>query len=330
LEESSARPPQAAATLNKLERGSEDEERPLVILDAGFATKKNLKWLKDNGYGYVVNITRNKREQYADKFDGGGFVDIPGRQPEEKIEVKIVEDNKSEGDRLLLCRSKRRRDKESAMLSKAEDRLVEDLEKLSRRISKGQLVDPKKMAENLGRLKERHPRAARYYDMELADAVLKYSRRSEALEDAERMHGNYIIRTSQTDFKPAELWNLYMTLLKAEEGFRMMKGTLGLRPNYHQKEYRADGHVFITIIAFHLLTWIQAKLRLAGDNREWKSVRRLLQTHSLVTTRMPLEDGRVVRIRKASDPDRRQSDIYSAFNINPDKRGSFHNTTEHD
>lgn len=308
-----------AATLKKLERGSEEGERPLVILDAGFAAKKNLKWLKDNGYGYVVNITRGKRAKYTDKFDSDGFEEISGRNPEEKIEVKIVDDKDSPGDRLLLCKSKRRREKESAIFSKAEQRLLGDLDGLRKRISKGQLVDPEKIAEAIGRLKERHSRVARYYDITIEEGIVEYSRRSDAADDAERMNGNYMIRTNQADFKPAELWDLYMTLLKAEEGFRMLKGTLGLRPNYHQKEQRVDGHVFITIIAYHLLTWIQAKLRLAGDNREWKSVRRILQTHSLVTVRMSLMDGRVVRIRKPSDPDHRQTAIYSVFGINPGK-----------
>lgn len=307
-----------AATLRKLGRGSEDEELPLVILDAGFATKKNLKWLKDNGYGYVVNITRGKRAQYADEFDSAGFEEVPGRDPEDGIEVKIIADKASQGDRLLLCKSKRRRDKETAIFSRAEERLLSDLEALCSRVSKGLLVDPAKIAEKIGRLKERHPRVARYYDIALKDGIVEYERMSEAAGKAERMNGNYMIRTNQTDFEPAELWDLYMTLLKAEEGFRMLKGTLGLRPNHHQKEQRVDGHVFITIIAYHLLSWIQAKLRLSGDNREWKSVRRLLQTHSLLTVRMPLQDGRVVRIRKPSDPDSRQTAIYSAFGINPD------------
>jgi hypothetical protein len=42
------------------------------------------------------------------------------------------------------------------------------------------------------------------------------------------------------------------------------------------------------------LTWIRETLR------------RLLSTHSLVTTVMPLKDGRVLRSRKASLPDPEQ------------------------
>ncbi len=37
--------------------------------------------------------------------------------------------------------------------------------------------------------------------------------------------------------------------------------------------------------------------------------------HSLVTTRLPLEDGRVIEIRKPSRPDAEQALVYSRLGI---------------
>jgi hypothetical protein len=54
------------------------------------------------------------------------------------------------------------------------------------------------------------------------------------------------------------------------------------------------------VLAYHLLCWVREKLRDAGDVREWKTLRR---THCLATTRLPLEDGGVLYIRKANLPD---------------------------
>ena len=48
---------------------------------------------------------------------------------------------------------------------------------------------------------------------------------------------------------------------------------------------------------------------------EWNTIRRILRTHSLVSTRLPLEDGRIITIRKASNPDAEQSRIYAALGI---------------
>jgi len=95
----------------------------------------------------------------------------------------------------------------------------------------------------------------------------------------------------------------------------MLKGSLGVRPNYHQLEHRVDGHIFISILAYHLLTWIQYKLENAGDKREWKTIRRLLSTHSLITTRLQLKEGRIISIRKPATPDAEQARVFNLLGI---------------
>src|SRR5690606_30485411 len=87
------------------------------------------------------------------------------------------------------------------------------------------------------------------------------------------------------------------------------------RPNYHQIEKRVEAHVFISVLAYHLLCWVREKLRERGDMRDWKTVRRLLSTHSLATTRMPLEDGRLLHIRKPTIPDAEQAQVFQKLGI---------------
>ncbi|MFU8781468.1 MAG: hypothetical protein ACNA71_10675, partial [Kiritimatiellia bacterium] len=79
---------------------------------------------------------------------------------------------------------------------------------------------------------------------------------------------------------------------------------------------RVDGHIFISVLAYHLLCWINKKIEAAGDKRTWRTLRRLLRTHCLLTTRLPLEDGRIISIRKASVPDEEQDRIYQMLGIN--------------
>ena len=112
-----------------------------------------------------------------------------------------------------------------------------------------------------------------------------------------------------------------MTLLQAEEGFACLKGSLGLRPNYHQLEERVEAHIFISVLAYHLLCWVRRKLRDSGEVRDWKTLRHLLSTHSLATTRLPLEDGRVLHLRKATVPDAEQAQVYQKLGI--DWKGEF-------
>ena len=102
----------------------------------------------------------------------------------------------------------------------------------------------------------------------------------------------------------------------AEDGFRSLKGDLGLRPNYHQIERRVEGHIWITIMAYHLLSWIQGMLRQSGDNRRWATIRRVLQTHCYTTLIVPIKGGKTYRIRKAGEPEEGQKTIYDKIKVN--------------
>jgi len=301
--------------LKHLGRAGEEGSLPVVILDAGIATETNLALLKEQGYAYLVNVTRGSRTKYTEQFRADDFAVLPGRKESQQVEVKSIAHPEVEGDRLVLCRSKKRRDKEQAMLSTAEKRFLAEVEKLRQRVTLGQLKDKDKIHKAIGRVLAKHPRVARYYQLELLDAEISLQRKDTALNNAYELCGDYVLRTDQA-FDANVLWNLYMTLLKAEEGFRMLKGTLGLRPNFHQKEKRVDGHIFISILAYHLLCWINQKTQAAGETRTWRTLRRVLRTHCLLTTRIPIEDGRIISIRKASVPDEEQARIYRMLGIN--------------
>ncbi len=231
------------------------------------------------------------------------------------MEVKTIIDPEDPETQLVLCRSMKRREKEHAMLSKAEQKFIDDIEVFKKRISSGRLKDEKKIHKAIGRLIQKHPRVSRYYDIEYINGNISAERKDISIATAYELCGDYVLKTDQT-FEAEVLWQLYMTLLKAESGFRILKGTLGLRPNSHQIEKRVDGHIFITVLAYHLLCWINMKLENTGDYRSWVTLRRMLRTHSIVTTRFPLEDGRTVSVRKASVPDEEQIKIYNLLGIN--------------
>jgi transposase len=154
---------------------------------------------------------------------------------------------------------------------------------LATRIAAGRLIDPEKIQRKIGALQKKHPKVQRYYSIKLRDGTLIAERKDAQMEQALGLCGDYVLKTDK-QLDADQLWQLYMTLLKAERGFRMLKGSLGLRPNYHQLEERVDAHLFISVLAYHLLTWIHHQLELCGDTREWKTIRRLLSTHSLVST----------------------------------------------
>jgi len=104
-------------------------------------------------------------------------------------------------------------------------------------------------------------------------------------------------------------------LTDIEDAFGCMKSELGLRPIYHQKDTRCDGHIFITLLAYHLLHTIRFKLRQKGVRFCWTTIRRQLSTHVRITTTMKREDGKVIRIRKSSKAEPAHHVIYDALNL---------------
>jgi transposase len=305
-----------ARMLDRLLLPEEGEERskPVIILDAGFASAANLALLKERGLGYLINVTRGHREQHAAEFASGGFEPVPGREPGRTVEVKAIDDPENPGGSLVLCRSAQRREKELAMLSQAEERFLADVKALQKRVSGGKLKDPGKIERAVGRLQKKHPRAARFHSLQVEDGVLTASPVEDKRQQAGELCGDYVLRTDR-ELGAAQVWSLYMTLLQAEEGYACLKGSLGLRPNFHQTGQRVEAHIFISVLGYHLLCWVRERLRESGDNRDWKTLRRLLSTHSLVTTVLPLEDGRVLRVRKPSVPDPEQALVFKRLGI---------------
>ena len=298
------------ARLDHLEVG----EKPVVILDAGFASAGNIALLKERGYAYLINITRGSRTKYAADFAAEDFMPIPGRPAHQQVEVKTIVNPDDPDQQLILCRSQQRRQKEIAMISNAEARFLSDATALHERIKKGRLKKPHLIEQKIGRLQKKHPRVNRFYTLERRETGLHIQRNDEKMEESLELCGSYVLKTDQS-VDAITLWELYMSLLKAESGFRMLKSSLGLRPNYHQLESRVDGHIFISVLAYHLLNWIRQKLEASNDPREWNTIRRILRTHSLVSTRLPLKDGRIVTIRKPSNPDAEQTRIYTTLGI---------------
>ena len=178
----------------------------------------------------------------------------------------------------------------------------------------GRLRRASLIERRIGALQKKHPKVQRFYKLSHKDGGLLAVRNEAAMEDAVSLCGDYVLKTDQT-LPAAELWALYMTLLKAEAGFRMLKSSLGLRPNFHQLEGRVDGHIFITVLAYHLLSWVREHFQRQGDLREWSTIVRLLRTHSVVSTRLKLKDGRILQIRKPSLPDAEQQRVYDLLGI---------------
>ena len=127
--------------------------------------------------------------------------------------------------------------------------------------------------------------------------------------------GVYCLRTNLDDWDPQALWRTYTMLTDLEAVFRSLKSELGLRPIFHQKQHRSDGHLFITVIAYQLVQIIRRRLAALGETASWTTLRRILQGQHRVTATFRRKDGRTLHVRKATQAEPQQLEIYNALRL---------------
>ncbi len=292
-------------------QGEDLGSKPCVIIDGGIASEDNLKTLRAHGYDYIAVGKRPTRVSYEEAFDKLTFREISEREGKPVVKVASLD---KDNERIVLCYSESRGEKEKQIISKAEEKYLKDIEKLKQRILKGKIKKVASAERALGRLIERHSRVTRYYETAITEVeekiTLTANRLEEKYEKACKLSGKYYLRCSRKDLNDSEIWKIYIMLTKVESSFRALKTNLGLRPVYHQREDRCDSHIFITILAYRLLHWIEYTLREKGEIKSWSTIRRLLQTHAYTTIVCPCVDRSIYHIRAAGTPDSTQKDIY--------------------
>jgi transposase len=184
-------------------------------------------------------------------------------------------------------------------------------------VKEGKLKEEGKIHEAIGRLKERYPRVARYYQIEY-DAEskgLRFLEKAEKKAVAEELDGGYLLKTDRQDMEAEEIWRTYMLLTRAESAFRDMKSPLRERPIFHHLAHRTQAHIFLCVLAYHLLVAIEHTLREAGDHRSWETIREELSTHQVVTVVLPTTSGEELHIRRATKAEANHQDIYRKLRI---------------
>ena len=314
-----------ATMLDRLAERAGLKEGATVVVDRGMAYDENIAEFKKRKLHYVVASRQPERDRWlADFEDTEGFSPVL-RQPsplnpaqkKSSIEVKT---QTADQQTYVLCRSEQRIAKDRAIRAKQEARLRADIDKLAKRIADGRLVKAAKINQAIGRLKERYPRVARYYRLSYDEPNRTLSAEFDADKHlhAERLDGCYLLKTSREDLSGDELWRIYILLTRAENAFRDMKSPLAERPIWHHLEQRTDTHIFLCVLAYHLLISIEKTLLDKGVHTSWATVRDILKTHQICTVVLPTDDGSCLRIRKAATPDSDVQQLYRHLDISPD------------
>lgn len=303
-------------TLKKILKALGAKEGNTVLIDAGVATEDNLRWLKEGGYHYVC-VARGKPFIREEQQNEEGLITIK-EEKDNKVEARLY---RGKDEKILYCRSKLKKAKEQSMKDAFRKRFEAELEAVKESLHKKRGTKRyEKVAERIGRVKERSHGIHRYYKIELAkgedgkvkDIRYEYNKEQEA---EERYSGTYYLRTNRTDLSEKQIWDLYITLSGVEDSFRTLKSELGIRPIFHYKKARIKGHIFITLLAYHILNAIRFTLREKGYFMRWDIVREGLSTHVVNTISMKTEEGKHLYIRNTSKPEVFHREIYKALRL---------------
>jgi len=293
-----------------------------VVVDRGLAFDDNLQQITVRGYHYLVASRPGERNDHLDDFeDGDRWQEIvrepsptnPGQQ-----KTRVMVKRKLVGDEVhILCQSDGREAKDRAIRAKHEQRLLGELQKLQHRVATGKLKDAAKVHQAIGRLKERYPRVARYYAIgyEASTASVTWVENVERKAVATRLDGGYLLKTDRQDLTDEEIWRTYLLLTRVESAFRAMKSPLCERPIFHRLAHRVQTHIFLCVLAYHLLVAIEKLFLEAGLHTSWATLRDELSTHQVVTVVLPASNGDVLKIRRGSTPEPRHKEIYKTLHI---------------
>ena len=195
-------------------------------------------------------------------------------------------------------------------------RLFNSLEKLQDKATHFKMSHVKLKSE-LDTLSQKYPDDYKKIELEVTDPQFIGEPLSEKREKLQNLDGNYLLKTTRHDLSDKEIWQMYIMLTRVEAAFRNLKTDLKLRPNFHQKETRVEGHVFITILAYHLLHSIEHKLRENDVTHSWATVKRVVSSHNYSTIILPTVHGTVIHLRKPGILEPAHQKIYDKLQIQP-------------
>ena len=304
-----------AGTLEGMLKGLDAPKDAIVIMDRGIATETNIAWLIEHHYRYLV-VSREKSRQ----FDASQATEITTAS-EETIKIqRVLSDDGSEVR--LYCYSEMRQEKETAITKRFTERFEQGLASLAAGLEKRRgNKNRDKLLEKIGRLKEKSHGIGQHYTItttcdESGKKALSLTWEKTPIDGTQLTHpGVYCLRSNEITWDEAMLWQTYTMLTDLEAVFRSLKSELGLRPIFHHKEERTEGHLFITVLAYQAVQAIRNKLKAQGIAASWTTLRETLSVQQRVTATFRQRDGRTLNIRKATVAETNLKEIYKKLGI---------------
>lgn len=305
--------------LNNLSQVNTGSQPGVVVIDAGIATRDNLKTIRQKGYEYVC-VSREQVKNYSYSNDCQA-IQVQTRSGK-KVSLQKIEQHDSV-DYVLEVNSEEKAVKERAMTTLMEERFEVELEKVKVSVGRrGGIKTAGKVYERLGRIKEKYPSVHRRYSWNVEEdaakkKVLSFTWQKNPSKDKENEEslGRYFLRTSLDGQQEETVWQVYNCIREVESTFRTLKTDLDLRPIYHQNDDSTQAHLHLGILAYTLVNTIRYQLKRGKINSSWTEVVRIANTQKRITTQGYNAAGNLIQTRKCSEPNEKLKQIQTILKI---------------
>ena len=221
----------------------------VLIADSGLINKKNIDFLKAQGYKYIIGA----RIKSVNKVERDWLLSL------EKVEGYFNETRVAHG-RLIVGYSEKRAKKDAHNRIKGINRLEK--------------------AFKAGTISKENINKRGYNKFLVISKDVQVTIDKSNVEQDAKWDGlkGYI---TNTDLPAAQVYNQYSSLWQVERAFRITKGTIEMRPMFHFTPKRIEAHVCVCFVAYKVYKELE---RILKENQYKISVDKVLEIAKTVTT----------------------------------------------
>ena len=306
------------------------DARKIVVMDAGFYSSENARWLTDNNFDYITVLPSGS----------AGFT--PGsdrvvrhedcRHQEIRLQMGTVEIDKVK-HRALLVDSYAKAVKELSMHEQACSRYEQGLEAIKAGLAKKNGTKGRDAVNNrLGRLDRQYGAVRKEYDVTFTyegsgrkerAVSMEWKRKDEYIAEKKKFHGKYVLLTSLDENDEVNVWKFYNVIRTVEETFHTLKSDLDMRPVYHKGDDGIKAHLNLAVLAYWIVSVTMYCLKKKGyPSVRWEEIRRIAGAQVMVTTRMETVKGETIELRQATEEEQELARIYRLLDITPHPMGT--------
>ncbi|QDI90161.1 IS1634 family transposase [Salicibibacter halophilus] len=232
--------------------------RVISVVDRGFSSEDNLRYLQRAGGHYIAGerMRAGKPETEEALARKGRYHTIRDNLKAKEIIVGDGEARK----RFVLVSNPKEADKARKQRASIVETLTKKLEELGD-------LSGKQHTKAVCDLRS-HKVYGRYL-RQLKNGQLK--RNKQAIRDAARYDGKYLIRTSDDTLSVEDVALGYKQLIEVETSFRDLKSSLNLRPMHHRLEERIQSHILVNWLALLLIRVAEVQTK-----QTWRTIRKTM------------------------------------------------------